>query len=160
MADHVIIQVRDAVISRLTSAVTAVSSRVYRSDEEPTDASLCPFLMVELAGDNDERIAINGGAVAGIPANLESIALTVMVHCVVKQDGDAEAAAYNLRRDVESALLGTVAALTLDGKVQMTTRLAGEPRQDSVGDQEAYKLALQFQMLIYHLESQPDSFSI
>lgn len=157
MANHVIIQVRDAVITKLQSGVNAVSNRVYRKDEEPTDSGSCPFLMVELGSDVDERIGINGGTTA--PANLEQIALTIIVHCVVKQDGDAEAAAYNLRRDVETSLLGTIAALTLDGKIQMTTRLAGDPAQDSVGDQEAYKVALQFQMLIYHLESSPDSFT-
>ena len=157
MADHVIIQVRDAVITKLQAGVSAVSNRVYRADQEPTDAGSCPFLMVELGADGDERIGVNGGTTA--PANLEQIALTIIVHCVVKQDGDAEAAAYNLRRDVETSLLGTIAALTLDGKIQMTTRLSGDPQQNTLGDQEAYKVALQFQMLIYHLESSPDSFT-
>jgi len=157
MPDHVIIQVRDAVIARLKTAATVAGNNVFRKDEEPQDDTLCPFIMVECGGDTAERDSLNGGNGA-TPSILEMLDASTIIHCVVKQSGDAEQAAYNLRGQVEAALLGSAAALTLDGKVQMTTRRAAQPRQDVLGDLESYAVALQFQHNIWHLESQPTSF--
>lgn len=156
MADHVIVQVRDALITRLKAQVSAVSNRVFRMDEEPTDLDQCPYLMVQLGADNDERMGVNGSA--SDPSILEDINQTIFIHCVVKAAGDMEAAAYNLRRDVETALLATAAGLNLDGKVAMTTRVGAQPEQDSEGELEAYAVALQFEFKIRHLEGSPDSF--
>lgn len=154
MADHVIIQVRDAVITKLKAGVTAVTNRVYTSDQEPVDDSLVPFLMVELQDDSAERISVGG-----FGNLLEDVQASVIVHCVVKALGDVEQAAYNLRRDVETTLLSTTAGATLDGKIVNTQRLGGSPTRRSNGDYEGYAIALQFVMTIRHLESNADSFS-
>ncbi len=162
MADHVIIQVRDDVIARLKAAVTAVSSRVYRPDEAPqpdeVDDSRVPYLMVRVGDDSDDPMGVNGGD-GSAPQLLESINLVLYVYCAVKQDGDAEKAAYNLRRDVETALLGTVAGLTLGGKAQLVKRVAGANNRDDAIDQGAYSAALQFEVQIVHLQGLPDSFT-
>ena len=157
MADHVVIQVRDAVISRLSTAVTAVSGRVYRMSQEVTDADACPFLRVRVGPDNCERMAMNGGS--NQPLILEDINLALFVHCVVKQDDDPEKEAYALRSAVETSLLGSNAGLTLSNTVVDTIRLGGSPEQDDTLDVEAYSLVLQLEIKIRHLESQPESFT-
>jgi hypothetical protein len=161
MADHVIIQARDQLITLLKAGVAAVSGRVYRPDEAPkpgeVDETRTPYLMVQVGDDSDEPLGINGGA--GEPQLLESINQAFFVHAVVKQDGDAERAAYNLRRDVESTLLATANALTLGGRIQMLTRLAGANNRDDAIDQGAYAAVVQLQARIFHLQGSPDSFT-
>lgn len=162
MGDHVIIQVRDDVISRLKTAVPDVSNRVYRPDEAPqpgeVDDSRVPYLMVRVGDDSDEMMGVNGASGTD-PQILEAINLVLYVYCAVKQDGDAEKAAYNLRRDVESAFLATADGLSLGGKVQNVSRVAGANNRDDAIDQGAYSAALQFQIQIVHLQGQPDSFT-
>lgn len=162
MADHVIIQARDALITRLKAGVSAVSGRVYRSDEAPqpdeVDESRVPFLVVQLGGDSDEPIGINGAS-GSDPELLEDINQVMYVHHVVKQDGDAEKAAYNLRRDTETALLATAAGLRLDGMVQMVMRVAGSNNRDDDIDQGAYDATVQLEVKIRHLQGRPDSFT-
>lgn len=161
MTDHVIIQVRDEVITRLKAGVTSVSNRVYLKHEVPQpeelDAALSPALVVWLGDDADERIAVNGDSNA--PAILEDINLVFFVSCLVKADGDIEKTAYNLRGEVEATLLGSNAALTLGAKVSMLTRVSGVNNRDDSPDQGAYNAQLQFEAKITHLEGQPTSFT-
>lgn len=162
MADHVIIQIRDELIARLKVGVASVSNRVYRPDEAPqpgeVDDTRIPYLMVQVGDDGDERMGMNGAS--GInPQLLEDINQAFFVHCVVKQDGDAEKAAYNLRRDLEQTLLATADALTLGGKAQMTTRVGGSNNRDDAIDQAAYAAVVQLEVKIRHLEGNPDSFT-
>lgn len=160
MTDHVIIQVRDDIITRLKAGVTSVSSRVYRKDEiqpEEIDATNSPALVVWLGDDVDERMGMNASS-SGIPSILEEINQTLFVGCLAKADGDVEKTTYNLRADVETTLLGTDAGLTLGGKVVMLTRVAGANNRDDAPDQGAYNALLQFEVKIRHLEGLPTSF--
>lgn len=160
MTDHVIIQVRDEVITRLKAGVASVSNRVYLKHEVPQpeelDATLSPALIVWLGDDSDERIGVNGASNA--PSVLEDINLVFYVACLAKADGDVEKTAYNLRSEVETTLLGSDAALTLGGKVSMLTRVSGANNRDDAPDQGAYNALLQFEAKITHLEGQPTSF--
>lgn len=159
MTDHVIIQVRDELISRLKAGVSSVSSRVYRKDEiqsEEMPAENAPALIVWLGDDSDERIGVNGADSA--PAILEDINLTIFVACMTKADGDTEKTAYNMRSEVETTLLGSDAGLTLGGKVAMITRVAGSNNRDDTPDQGAYNAVLQIEAKIRHLEGLPTSF--
>lgn len=160
MTDHVVIQVRDEVVSRLKAGVAAVSDRVYLMHEVPPeeiDASNSPFLVVQVGDDGAELIGVNGASSA--PAVLEDLNLALFVHCVVKMDGDAEKTAYGLRADAETALLATDDALTLGGKVVTLTRVAAANNRDEALDQGAYAVALQLEAKIRHLEGSPTSFT-
>lgn len=154
MADHVIIQVRDAVIAKLKTGVTLVTNRVFTTDEEPQDDASLPFVMVELMEDSAERLSIGGFGTI-----LEDLTHTMMIHCVVKALGDVEQAAFAIRAQVESTLLGSTAGATLDGKVPNTRRTGASTTRRSNGEYEGYCVALQFEFTIRHLEHNADSFS-
>ena len=161
MADHVIIQARDAIITRLKAAATAAGTRVYRTDEwllgeiETTS----PFAVVEIGDDTDEVMAIGGGANPAVPEILEDIVLVVYVHCVAKLDGDAEKTALNLRGQVEASLLGSLAGKTLDGLVFDIRRTGGEVARNQDTDQEVFNARVQLEVVIRHLQGDPTSSS-
>lgn len=158
MSDHVIIQARDALIAILKEEVDSVAERVYKAGEVPQEelsAERSPFIVVQLGGDQDERISMNNGSAA--PDILEDVKATIFVHCVVKMDGDAELAAYNVRSEVETALLSTNNGLTLGGAAVMISRVAADNNRDEALDQGAYNVALQFEVLIQHPEGRPTS---
>jgi hypothetical protein len=161
MANHVIIQVRDALIAKLKAGVPGVSNRVYKFGEvqfEEVDENNSPFILVQLADDSAEIMAVNsvgGGALA----ILEDLKPTIFVHCIVKMSGDAEAAAYNVRGDVEATLLATTAGRTLDGKVTDIVRVAAGNNRDEASDLGVYSSALQLEVQIRHIDGQPTSFS-
>lgn len=161
MANHVIIQVRDAIIARLAAASTSASTRVYRTDEwligeiETTS----PFVVVEVGGDDDEVMALGSGAAAGSPEILEDINLTIFVHCVAKLDGDAEKTAMNLRGEVEASLLATVAGKTLSGTVLDVRRVGGSVARNQETDQEVFDATVQLEVQIRHLQGSPTSFT-
>jgi hypothetical protein len=161
MADHVIIQARDAIITRLKAASTAAGSRVYRVDEyQMGDIDVTsPFVVLELGDDADEVIGVGSGADASAPQILEDIALTVFVHCVAKLDGDAEKTAFNLRGQVEASLLGSLAGKTLGGLVADVRRPAGAVARNQETDQEIFQSTLQLEVLIRHLQGEPTSFT-
>lgn len=161
MADHVIVQSRDAIIARIKAAATSAGSRVYAMHEVPaSDVDVTsPFVMVELGDDEDERMALGGGPDPAVPQILEDIRQSYYIHCVAKLDGDAEKAAYNLRGEVEAALLGSTAGLTLGGTVQMLTRTAGFNNRDQAIDQEVFNAGIQVVAQIRHLEGAPTSFT-
>jgi hypothetical protein len=98
-------------------------------------------------------------AALGFPA-LEDVGPVFLVHIVVKQKGDYEQAAFLIRSEVETALLGTKEAKTLDGLVQWLRRVGGAPEREERADRPAYKLTLQLQAKLRHLESRPDSVSL
>lgn len=160
MADHVIVQVRDAIIARLKAAATAAGTRIYAPHEidvEDVDTT-SPFGVVEIGPDQDERIATGSGADPASPQILEDINLVVFVHCIAKLDGDTEKTALNLRGECEASLLGTAAGLTLGGLVQMVTRVGGSANRDQAIDQEVFNAGVQLEVKIRHLESLPTSF--
>lgn len=161
MADHVIVQARDAIIARIKAAVTSAGTRVYAMHEMPADEVdvTSPFVMVEIGDDEAERMALGGGPDPSVPQILEDINQTYFIHCVAKMDGDAEKSAYNLRGEVEAALLGSVAGLTLGGTVQMLRRTGGFNNRDQAIDQEVFNAALQVVAQIRHLEGSPTSFT-
>lgn len=161
MADHVIIQVRDAIITRLKAASTAAGTRIYRVDEYQMgdiDAT-SPFVVLEVGDDADEVMSVNGGADPAVPQILEDIALTVFAHCVAKLDGDAEKTAINLRGQVEASLLGSLAGKTLDGLVADVRRPAGAVARNQETDQEIFQSTLQLEVLIRHVQGSPTSFT-
>lgn len=160
MTDHVVIQARDDIVTRLKAAVTAVSNRVYLMHEvqpEEVDADNSPFLVVQVGDDTAEILGVNSADAAR--EILEDLAVPVFVTCVVKADGDAEASAYELRAVVETALLGTVDGNTLGGKVQRISRVAAANNRDEALDQGAYAITLQLEVLITHLQGSPTSFT-
>ena len=161
MADHVIIQSRDAIIARIKAASTSASTRVYAVHEVPVDQVevTSPFVLVEIGDDDDERMAMGGGPDPTIPQILEDIRQSYFIHCIAKLDGDAEKSAYNLRGEVEAALLATTAGLTLSGTVQMLTRVGGFNNRDQAIDQEVFNAAIQVVAQIRHLEGAPTSFT-
>lgn len=161
MADHIYIQARDEIISRLAAGVSAVSSRVYKQDDQVTDASRCPYLMVEVdAGAAPEDGSLNGSN-GTVPAILQDEFIAVNVHCVVQQlqDGDGEKAAFALAAAAETALLATNAAKTLGGIAVNVRRPTVNTSRDTGGALETYAVSLGFQVWLRHLESRPDSFT-
>lgn len=161
MAEHVIIQVRDDIISRIKAAATAASTRVYAPYEVPVEevSTTSPFVIVEVGDDQDTRQAIGSGAAVNGPQILEDIVVSMFVHCIAKLDGDAEKTAYALRGQIETALLGSNAGLTLGGLVLMLTRVAGFNNRDQAIEQEAYSAGMQLAVQIRHLEGSPTSFT-
>lgn len=161
MADHVVIQVRDAIITRLKAASTSAGQRVYAPHElEMEDVSTTsPFAVVEIGGDQDTRMGLANGADPAATQILETIALTVFVHCIAKLDGDAEKTAYALRGEIEASLLATSAGLTLGGLVQMIARVAGFASRDQAIEQEVFNAGIQLEVQIVHLEGNPTSFT-
>ena len=161
MANHVIIQTRDAIVARLAAAGTAASTRVYRTDEwligeiETTS----PFIVVELGDDADEVMGVGSGAAASAPEILEDIVLVVFVHCVAKLDGDAEKTAMNLRGEVEASLLGSVAGKTLSGTVLDVRRVGGSVARNQETDQEVFDATVQLEVVIRHVQGSPTSFT-
>lgn len=162
MADHVIVQVRDALVAWLKANVTSVSGRVFLPHEAPVpgevDDTNTPYLMVRIGDDSGERIGDNGAAAPAL-AILEDLTVVFFVYCVTKLDGDTEQAAYNLRRDVEQALFSTVQGATLGGLVPLIRRPAAANNRDDAIDQGAYGVGIQLEVPIRHLEGAPDSFS-
>lgn len=155
MTDHVIIQVRDDLVTRLKAGVTSVEERVYLGHEVPAEevrAEDSPFVVVTLGDDAAEIVGVNGGV---SPSILEDINATYFVHCVAKMDGDAELAAYAVRAEVETTLFSTVDGLQLGGKVVRIVRVAAANNRDEAGDLGAYNVALQIEAKIRHLESAP-----
>ena len=161
MADHVVIQVRDAIIARIKAASTSAGTRVYAPHELQAEqaGATSPFAIVEVGDDQDQRQAIGSGADPAGPQILEDMNATVFVHCVAKLDGDAEKTAYALRGEVEAALLASTAGLTLGGLVPMLVRTGGFNNRDQAIEQEAYAASAQFVVQIRHLEGNPTSFT-
>lgn len=161
MANHVVIQVRDAIVSRLAAAATAAGSRVYRTDQwllgEIEDTS--PFIVVEVGGDDAEVMALGSGAASSAPQILEDLNLTVFIHCVAKLDGDAEKVAVNLRGEVEASLLGSLAGKTLGGLVVDVRRPGGSAVRNQEIEQEVFGSVLQLEVQIRHLQGEPTSFT-
>lgn len=162
MSSHLIIQVRDAVIAKLRAGVSAVESRVYRFGEVRTDEvdeASCPYIVVQVGDDFATVQGVNGAPDTAAPQVLEEDVVTLFLHCCVKQTGDAEAAAYNLRRDVELVLFGSNANRTLDGTVNTIRRTAGTNNRDEATDLGVYSSVMQLEVPIWHLDSQPASFT-
>jgi hypothetical protein len=80
-----------------------------------------------------------------------------LVHIIVKQKGDYEKAAFLIRNEVETALLGSVQGKTLGGLVQWLRRVSAAPSAMRARRTPVYRLTLQLQANIRHLESRPDS---
>lgn len=162
MANHVIIQTRDAIISRLVAGVSAVSGRVYKRDSDPVDAARCPHLVVEIG---DFSSPAESGSLSGgdptTPRILQDTLVVFLIRCVVSQvqDADAEDAAFDLVTAVEQTLMGTIAGKTLGGTIVDLHRLGGSVEQDSDGELETYSVVLQFQAWLRHLQGTPDNFS-
>lgn len=161
MADHVIIQVRDALITRIKAAATSASTRVYAPHEvQLEDVNVTsPFAVVEVGDDQDSRMGLANGADPAATETLETMSLTVFVHCIAKLDGDAEKTAYALRGQIEASLLATAAGLTLGGLVQMITRVAGFANRDQAIEQEVFNAGMQLEVQIVHIEGSPTSFT-
>lgn len=151
MAAHVIQQVRDAIVSALRAQGNGLSiTNVFPYKDRPQDSTKTPYLYVRTRDDADERMAL------GLPSE-ERILAVFEVIIVVFQTGDFEAAALNLRVQAELALLGSLAALTLGGKVVMLTRTGAHVEEDdSSGTKPTYAIHLNFEAQIRHMESQPD----
>lgn len=151
MAAHVIQQVRDAIVSALQAQGNGLSAtNVFPYKGRPLDSTKTPYLYVRTRDDVDERMAL------GYPAE-ERIIATFEIIIVVFQTGDFEAAALDLRKQVELALLGSTTALTLGGKAQMLTRTGAHVEEDdSSGTKPTYAIHLNFEAQIRHQESQPD----
>lgn len=151
MADHVVIQVRDAIIAALQGQGSGLSSaNVFASKGRPKDISIVPYLYVEYEDDQAERESL------GFPS-LEQLETTYSIVIVVAQTGDYEKAAFLLRNQVELALLGTVSAMTLGGKVQLMTRTQARKEVDETATKPVYSLTLTVVARIRHQESLPDT---
>lgn len=151
MAAHVIQQVRDAIVAQLAaygSGLSAANVLLWKSYGQ--DATVAPFVFVKTLDDTSERKSV------GFPA-LEELTAQFQITVVVYQDNDYEAAALDLRTLVEKALLGTIAAMTLGGRVALLTRIGAHVEEDTaVGAKPTYAIHLTFEAWIRHLESQPD----
>lgn len=147
MAEHVVIQIRDALKAKVTG-LTTCGANVFLHSEQ-AQATL-PCILVEYSDDGDERASI------GLPA-IEDINAAYYLHILVKQTGDYEKTAFTVRKEIETALQSTIAGLTLDGKVQKLDRPGAQKGEDMLGDKPCYRLSMQYQIKIRHLESLPDS---
>lgn len=159
---HVLIQVRDEVITRLKAGVPSVANRVYRYDEVPPEEipeDLLPAVVVWLGDDHAERVGENGDGDPTVPSILEDITQVIYIACAVKTTSDPEKTAYDIRSEVETTLLGTSAGLTLGGRVVMLSRVAGSNNRDDALEIGAYNVQLQLEALVRHLERLPTSFT-
>lgn len=147
MADHVVIQIRDALKAKITGLATTGANVFLHSEQ---DQATVPCVLVEYADDSDERVSI------GVPA-IEDLNTTFWLHILVKQIGDFEKAAFAIRKEIEQAILGSIAGLTLDGSLQLLTRAAAQKGEDQLLDKPVYRLSLQIAAKIRHKESLPDS---
>lgn len=161
MTDHVVIQVRDAVIARLAVASTAAGARVYKvADVEVGQVgATVPFLLVVVGTAPRERMGVGNGPDPLAPQILEDVALDLVVHCVTKMNGDAEKVAWNLAGEVDASLLATVAGKTLSGLVFDTAPVSWAPQQSQFADLEAYEVEATYRITIRHIEGAPTSAS-
>lgn len=147
--DHLIIQARDAMRDALTN-LPITGANAYLYSEVPFPELQLPLLAIEYQEDKADPKSL------GFPA-LEELGPVFVVHILVKQEGDFEKAAFLIRNDVEQALLASVQGKTLGGLVQWLRRVGAECERDELPNNPVYRLSLQFQASIYHLESLPDS---
>jgi hypothetical protein len=134
---------------RLTNLATTQGNVFLYSEVTYADESL-PMLAIEYQ--DDQR----GTRSLGFPV-LEQLGPVYLVHIIVKQKGDYEKAAFLIRNEVETALLGSVQAKTLGGLVQWLRRVSAACERDEGTGTPVYRLTLQLQANIRHLESRPDS---
>lgn len=151
MADHVIQQVRDAIVAALSAPPLADCGNVFLYRDRPQDVSKTPFIYVQTGDDNDSDEAI------GYPT-LEDLVTAYTVSIVVNQTGDYEAKALTIRKQVEQVLFPVAAPNTLGGKVLRLQRTSGRPEQDDTGAKPVYVIHLNVVAQIRHLSTQPDSF--
>lgn len=152
MSDHVIIQVRDAILARIKGLfTTGPNALLYTETELPE--TLLPCVMIQYQEDSTEPISL------GYPA-LVDVGPVFLLHCVVKQKDDFEQAAFLVRSEVEAALFGTAEAKSLGGLVQWIRCVAAEGDRHEAAEIPAYRLTLQVQARLRHLESRPDSFNL
>ena len=153
MANHVIQQVRDDILARITN-LTTTGARAYLYKDRPQDPSKVPFLYLQTGADSPDQ---SSGSL-GFP-QLEDLLIDFEVTIVCFQTGDYEAQALTIRKEIETALLGTVDAKTLSGKVLWLKRTNCQPDQDDTGGKPCYALRLTITGRLRHLETQPDSFT-
>lgn len=150
MADHVVIQVRDDIVTRL-NAITSILNKTFVWDDAARKEGEMPCVLVEMQGDQDEPGAI------GFPAP-EDMLVEYLLRILVEQTTDCEKAAHNIRADIESVLLGTVDGKTLGGKVQWLARSGADNERTFDGEKPVYRCTLRITAHLRHLESQPTSF--
>jgi hypothetical protein len=152
MADHLIIQVRDAILAQITG-LTTTGAHAFLLTEVPEDESVLPCVAIEYQDDTSEPIGLGFPG----PTNLGAV---YIIHCVVKQKGDSEKAAFLVRKEVEAALFGTALAKTLNGLVLWIRAVGGDSDRSEKLNVPGYSARLQVQAMIRHLESRPDSIAI
>lgn len=150
MANHIIQQVRDDLLSRITG-LTTTGANAFLFNQIPQDETKVPFLYLRTLDDQDQR------ATLGYPC-VEEMLLNFEISIVVYANGDYEAAALNIRKEIELALFGSIAAVTLGGKIVLLTRPSAQIDEDETGGKPTYVIRLQITAQVRHLESQPDSF--
>lgn len=150
MANHIIQQVRDDLLARITGLATT-GANAFLFNQIPQDETKVPFLYIRTLDDQDERVSL------GYPC-VEEMRLNFEIAIVVYSNGDYEAIALNIRKQVEVALFGSIAAVTLGGKIVLLTRSSAQVDEDETGGKPTYVIRLQLTAQVRHLESQPDSF--
>jgi hypothetical protein len=119
----------------------------------PDSEAVLPCVAIEYQDDSSEPIGL------GFPGPTDTGAVYI-IHCVVKQKGDCEKAAFQVRKEVELALFGTAQAKTLNGLVQWVRGVGGDSDRSDKLNLPGYSARLQVQAKIRHLESRPDSIAI
>ena len=150
MANHIIQQVRDDLLSRITG-LTTTGANAFLFNQIPQDETKVPFLYLRTLDDQDQRVSL------GYPC-VEEMLLNFEISIVVYANGDYESAALNIRKEIELALFGSIAAVTLGGKIVLLTRPSAQIDEDETGGKPTYVIRLQITAQVRHLESQPDSF--
>lgn len=151
MANHVIQQVRDALMAALTVPPLVDCANVFLYRDRPQDVSKTPFIYIQTGADNDTDQSI------GYPT-LEDINVTLTVSIVVNQTGDYEAKALTIRKQIENVLYPATVPNTLGNIVLRLQRISGTPDQDDSGAKPTYAIHLDVLAQIRHRSNQPDSF--
>lgn len=148
MADHVIKQLRDAVITRVTGLATT-GTRVHSYRVNPLESiGDLPALIVRTVSDEAVESTVHS------PAQYERIVdVTVMAYAAANADLDDTLDV--IRKEVETALGNPL----LLGGVAIDVQYRGSDFDLTDGERAAGELQMRFQATIFNVANTPDVFN-
>lgn len=146
MADHVIKQLRDALVTRLTGlATTGARVHSYRANPLQTIGEL-PALIVRTPSDSMQEATVHPGAV--VERTVE-----ILVQGYAAANADLDDTLDAIRKDVDTAL---GAALTI-GSNTVPVDMTGDSDSDITdGEVQAGEINLRYRATLYHVKGVPD----
>jgi hypothetical protein len=145
MADHIIKQLRDALVTRLTGlVVTGTRVHSYRVNPLQSITEL-PALIVRTPADSAQQDTVHPGAL------IERV-VDVVVMCYAAGNADLDDVLDAIRNDVDQAL-GT--PVTLAGRA-VEIVYDGSEMDFGEGERNAGELQLRYHATLFHTQGVPD----